>query len=66
MDTLKRVAEENHRLRQAITAVLAAPEDAFDEALAAAFEVAESPVPYSLTDFLPALRSASKTQGQCA
>jgi hypothetical protein len=56
MDKMKVIADENHRLRQAITAVSSAPEQEFNTTLAAAIELAASPVPYTLADFLPTFR----------
>lgn len=58
MQRMKIIADENNRLRKAITAVSQASENGFNEALANAVEMAAEPVPYTLTDFLPALRNA--------
>lgn len=57
MDRMKIIADENSLLRKAITAVSNAPEEDFTEALANAVDIASGPLPYSLSDFLPALRN---------
>ena len=56
MDRMTVIADENHRLRTAITAVRHASEEEFNTTLAAAIELAAAPVPYTLADFLPAFR----------
>jgi hypothetical protein len=56
MDRMKTIAEENDRLRAAITAVASANESDFNATLAAAIDVATGPLPYTLADFLPAFR----------
>lgn len=56
MDRMKIIADENNRLRKAITAVSTAPENDFNNVLANALELAATPLPYTLSDFLPALR----------
>jgi hypothetical protein len=56
IDRMKVIADENHRLRTAITAVRHASEEEFNATLAAAIELAAAPVPYTLADFLPAFR----------
>lgn len=56
MDRMKVIADENHRLRTAITAVASANESDFNATLAVAIELAAAPLPYTLADFLPAFR----------
>jgi hypothetical protein len=56
MDRMKVIADENHRLRTAITAVASANESDFNATLAAAIDLATGPLPYTLADFLPAFR----------
>ncbi|MET4160519.1 hypothetical protein ABIE61_000333 [Marinobacterium sp. MBR-111] len=56
MSKMKVIADENYRLRSAIKAVASANESNFNATLATAIELATAPVPYTLADFLPALR----------
>lgn len=60
MDRMKVIADENHRLRQSIMALRHTSENEFKAALAAAIAQASAPLPYTLADFLPALRMPVK------